>query len=213
MAAVTPLRPALNVGADAERRGAAVRNWRKRSHAIGAVRRLLPLAMLAVLLALGAWLIASTRQTSAPERKGPVPIRMLNPTFQGRDDGRPFVLQAKEAVRDGDNASRIALVEPRMEMQEAPGQPPTRITAKRGVYREDTLILDLEGEVRYSDPEGWRFLTKNAVVDTKRDVVTGDQGIQGEGPSGVFKADRYVIFNQGERVVLRGNVSTLSQPE
>jgi lipopolysaccharide export system protein LptC len=100
-----------------------------------------------------------------------------------------------------------------MEMQEAPGRPPTRITAKRGVYREDTLILDLEGEVRYSDPEGWRFLTKNAVVDTRRDLVTGDQGIEGEGPSGVFKADRYVIFNQGERVVLRGNVSTLSQPE
>jgi lipopolysaccharide export system protein LptC len=213
MAAVSPLRPALNVGADAERRGAAVRNWRKRSHAIGAVRRLLPLMMLAVVIGLGVWLFLSTRETAAPQPSGPVPIRMLNPVFQGRDDGRPFVLHAKEAVRDGKDATRIALVEPRMELQEAPGQPPTRITAKHGVYREDTLVLNLNGEVRYSDPVGWRFLTKNAVVDTKRDLVTGDQGIEGEGPTGVFKADRYLIYNQGERVVLRGNVSTLSNTE
>ena len=99
-----------------------------------------------------------------------------------------------------------------MELQEKPGDPPTRITALRGVYREDTSVLNLDGDVRYADPLGWRFLTKNAVVDTRRDLVTGNQGIKGDGPSGEFSADRYVIYNQGERVILRGNVRTLSRP-
>jgi lipopolysaccharide export system protein LptC len=213
MAALAPLRPALNADADAERRGAAVRNWRRRSQAVAAVRRFLPLLMLAVVAGLGGWLFLQSRETPAPQPTGPVAIRMLNPTFQGRDNGRPFVLQAKEAVRDGKDLSRIALVGPRMELQEKPGAPPTRITAQTGVYREDTLVLDLVGDVRYSDAQGWRFLTKNAVVDTRKDMVTGEQGIEGEGPSGLFKADRYVIYNQGERVVLRGNVQTQSDSQ
>jgi hypothetical protein len=69
------------------------------------------------------------------------------------------------------------------------------------------------GDVRYSDGQGWRFLTKNAVVDTRKDIVTGRQGIEGEGPSGLFKADRYVIYNRGDRVILSGNVQTQSDPQ
>lgn len=213
MVALAPLRPALNADADAERRGAAVRNWRRRSQVVSAFRRFLPFLMVAVVAGLGGWLFLQSRDVAAPEPAGPVAIRMLNPTFQGRDDGRPFVLQATEAIRDGKDAARIALIDPRMELQEKPGEPPTRITAQTGVYREDTLVLDLKGEVRYSDGQGWRFLTKNAVVDTRKDVVSGEQGIEGEGPSGLFKADRYVIYNQGDRVVLRGNVHTQSDPQ
>ena len=210
MAVLTPLRPTLNAGADAERLQKSVRGWRRRSQVVAAVRRGLPLLMVAVLAALGWWVFQQTRGPRAADPTGQVPIRLLNPIFRGQDNGRPFVLQAREAVRDGRNYQRIALVSPIMELQEQPGGPPTRITAQRGVYREDTLILDLEGDVRYSNAQGWRFLTKNAVIDTKRDVVTGNGGIQGDGPAGQFLADRYVIYNQGERVVLRGNVKTLS---
>jgi lipopolysaccharide export system protein LptC len=211
MTALAPLRPALNPDVDAERRGAAVRNWRRRSQVVAGVRRFFPLLMLAVVAGIVWWLFIRTREAEAPEQKGPVAIRMLNPVFQGRDDGRPFVLQAKEATRDGRDSARIALIAPRMELQEKPGDPPTRISAETGVYREDTLILDLKGDVRYSDGQGWRFLTTNAVVDTRKDTITGNQGIQGEGPSGLFKADRYVIYNQGERIILRGNVQTQSE--
>ncbi|MBW3559113.1 MAG: LPS export ABC transporter periplasmic protein LptC [Proteobacteria bacterium] len=200
----------MDAGADAERRGAAVRNWRRRSHGINLVRRVLPLMMIAVLGGLGWWLFSQASKSDAAAPTGPVEIHMKNPVFQGRDDGRPFILQASEAVRDGKDYARIALVDPKMEIQEKPGEPPTRISAATGVYREDTLILDLKGDVRYSDAAGWRFLTTNAVVDTRRDVVTGNRGIEGEGPSGQFKADGYVIYNHGERVVLRGNVRTVS---
>lgn len=211
MAVLTPLRPSLDVGADAERRGAAVRGWRRRSQVVNLIRRLLPVFMIAVLGALGYWLVARTRGTEAPKPTGPVPIRLLNPTFQGRDDGRPFVLRATEAVRDGKDYQRIALVKPEMELQEKPGGPPTRISALRGVYRQDSLVLNLQGDVRYTDARGWRFFTKNAVVDTRRDLVTGNEGIKGDGPTGQFSADRYVIYNQGERVILRGNVRTVSE--
>jgi lipopolysaccharide export system protein LptC len=211
MAVLTPLRPSLNAGADAERLQQSVQGWRRRSGVVAGVRRLLPLLMVAVVAALGWWIFQQTRGPRADAPTGQVPIRIVNPVFRGQDNGRPFVLQAREAVRDGKNYQRVALVAPTLEMQEKPGAPPTRITAKQGVYREDTLILDLEGDVRYSDALGWRFLTKNAVVNTKRDTVVGDQGIEGDGPTGHFSADRYVIYNQGERVILRGNVKTISE--
>lgn len=211
MAVLTPLRPSLNAGADAERLQQSVRGWRRRSQVVGAVRRMLPVLMAAVVAVLGWWIFQQTRGPRSEAPAGQVPIRIVNPVFRGQDDGRPFVLQAREAVRDGKDYQRVALTAPTMELQEKPGALPTRITAKRGVYREDTLILDLEGDVRYSDALGWRFLTRNAVIDTKRDTVVGDQGIEGDGPTGHFSADRYVIYNQGERVILRGNVKTISE--
>jgi len=203
-------RPALNPSADATRVQRAAGAWRRRSHLIGGFRRILPLVMIAVVLALG-WRVFRQADPAAPaDDARQLPIRMVNPTFRGRDDGRPFVLSAREAVRDGRNYQRIALVAPRMVMQNAPGQPPTRVSAERGVYREDTLVLTLEGDVLYSDAAGWRFKTRNAVVDTKRNLITGDQGVTGEGPTGRVSARSYSIRNQGERVEFRGNVVTLS---
>lgn len=208
---LTPLRSTVNASADAQRLQRSVGKWRRRSHLINSFRRLLPLFMIAVIGGLG-WFIfrqaAPAPVSTANDRQ--LPIRMLNPTFRGRDDGRPFVLSAREATRDGRDFQRIALVAPSIVMQNKPGEPPTRVTAQRGVYREDTLVLVLEGDVRYSDAVGWRFLTKNAVVDTKKNLITGEQGVEGDGPSGHVKADRYSIYNQGERVTFRGNVSTLS---
>jgi len=208
---LTPLRQtATNASADAERLQRSVGKWRRRSHLIGGVRRLLPLLMVAALGGLG-WFIFREASPSAPvENTRQLPIRMVNPVFRGQDDGRPFVLSAREATRDGENYQRIALVAPNMVLQNKPDEPPTRVTAERGVYREDTLVLTLEGDVRYSDGVGWRFLTKNAVVDTKRNLISGDQGVEGDGPAGHVKADAYSIYNQGERVTFRGNVSTLS---
>lgn len=208
---LTPLSSAANASADAERLQRSVGKWRRRSHLINSLKRLLPLIMIALVGGLGWFIVRQADPAPAPaEDTRQLPIRMVNPTFRGRDDGRPFVLSAREATRDGRNYQRIALVAPSMVMENKPGEPPTRVTAERGVYREDTLVLTLEGDVRYSDAQGWRFLTKNAVVDTKRDLITGDQGVEGEGPTGHVKADSYSIYNEGERVTFRGNVSTLS---
>lgn len=208
---LTPLRPTINASADAARLQKSVANWRRRSYLIGSFRRMLPLLMIGVVGALVWWIFVRTNEGAGPaENTRQLPIRMINPTFRGQDDGRPFVLSAKEAVRDGRDYQRIALIAPTMVMQNKPGEPPTRVSAQRGVYREDTLVLNLEGDVRYSDATGWRFLTKNAVVDTKRNLVTGNQGVEGDGPAGHVKADAYSIYNQGERVSFRGNVSTLT---
>lgn len=209
MAVLTPLRSSTLPGADSGRLHRSVRGWRRRSHLIGGFRRALPLLMIVVVGALIYWIVRESVGVKTAPQAGPVAIRMLNPTFRGRDDGRPFVLSAREAVRDGKNYQRIALVAPSLVLQNGPDEPPTRVSAQRGVYREDTLILTLEGDVRYADAVGWTFLTRNAVVDTRRNLITGDEGIEGRGPSGRVAADSYVIYNQGERVTFRGNVRTI----
>ncbi|MDP8916420.1 MAG: LPS export ABC transporter periplasmic protein LptC [Pseudomonadota bacterium] len=207
---LTPLGQTINASADAQRLQRSVGKWRRRSYLISSFRRLLPLVMIAVVGVLGWFIFRQAAPTAPAQDARQLPIRMVNPTFRGQDDGRPFVLSAREATRDGRDYQRIALLAPTMTLQNKPGEPPTRVTAERGVYREDTLVLTLEGDVRYSDAVGWRFLTKNAVVDTKRNLITGDQGVEGDGPTGHVKADSYSIYNQGERVTFRGNVSTLA---
>jgi lipopolysaccharide export system protein LptC len=81
-----------------------------------------------------------------------------------------------------------------------------RVTARSGVYLENSQVMTLEGEVRLVDPSGWRFATERAVVDTRRDTITGDKRVEGVGPTQRISGDTYAIYNRGERVIMRGNI-------
>ena len=42
------------------------------------------------------------------------------------------------------------------------------------------------------------------MVDTATGVVTGNKGVQGQGPLGTISASSYAIYDQGERVTFNG---------
>ena len=202
-----PLR-SIDPTVDAARLQAAVQRWRRRSRLIHFFRRALPALIVLILAGL---LITMAVQTfgrrAEPETN--VSVRMLNPRFRGRDDrGRAFLLSAREAVRDARNFQRVLLQDPSMVLQTQPDATPLRVTAKSGVYMEDTQVMTMQGEVRLSDPSGWNFATERAVVDTRRDLITGDQPIQGVSPSQRISANSFAIYNRGERFVFSGNVKS-----
>ncbi len=183
-------------------------HYRRRSQSIRFWRRALPAAMLAIAGLMALWiggrsLIARLTTSQNAKNAG---VHMINPRFFGRDtSNRAFVLGAREATRDVAAARTVTLSAPSVTL-DADGANPTHVQANQGVYREDQRRLNLVGKVELKDGRGYRFLTSKAVVDTTNGQVSGDSGVQGDGPLGRVVASSYGVYDRGRRIVMKGDV-------
>ena len=196
---------------DADRAGYRrdLRRWRRRSRRVRLARVVLPLAMVGILATVGgqvAWRTVTGGDRRPSESKAQ--IRMISPRFYGQSsDGRPFVITARSAVRDEADLKRVFLDAPTLTL--GVGSPaPTRSTADRGIYREDTLKLQLFGNVRMDDGAGYRFASNEAMIDTRNGNTTGETALQGEGPTGQVQSNAYSVYDKGDRIIFRGGVKT-----
>ena len=192
--------------ADERRVVLAGREWRARSRRVMLLRRVLPLVI--ALLAGGTALWVGTRSIIAGVERSRVEsreVRLSNPMFHGQDEqGRSFVIGAAQAVRDPETGM-FRLDAPVMRLTLEAGKT-SELSAGHGLYDEASRTLILRGEVIIEDGgAGFRFVTPEAVVDTRTGVVTGDKGIQGAGALGTVAASSYAIYDQGSRVVFSGS--------
>lgn len=179
--------------------------WQRRSRRVRLARKLLPMAIVAIVLGMAGWVIG---RALLPGRLSAevAAIRMLNPRFVGRDNqDQAFLIGAIQALRDENNDKRAVLEQPFITLGAA------RIGAKTAVYREDVGRLVLQGQVVFDDGNGGRITTDEAVVDTRAGVVTGEPrvtggGVRAEGTFGNVQAGSYAIYDQGRRIVFKGGV-------
>jgi lipopolysaccharide export system protein LptC len=191
--------------ADEARVAQAGERWRTRSRRVKLYRRVLPILIL--MLAGGAltWTVFRTVM-SGVERKASESreIRLDNPMFHGQDaQGRSFVIGAQGAIRDP-STGYFRLVGPLLRLNLG-GRKTTELTADGGTYIETQRKVVIGPNVKISDGgSGFVLTTPEAVVDTNTGVVTGDKGVQGQGPLGTINASSYAIYDQGQRVVFSG---------
>ncbi|WP_333611351.1 LPS export ABC transporter periplasmic protein LptC [Brevundimonas bullata] len=191
--------------ADEARVAQAGERWRARSRRVKLYRRVLPILIL--MLAGGAltWTVFRTVM-SGVERKASESreIRLDNPMFHGQDaQGRSFVIGAQGAIRDP-ATGYFRLVGPLLRLNLG-GRKTTELTADGGTYIETQRKVVIGPNVKISDGgSGFVLTTPEAVVDTNTGVVTGDKGVQGQGPLGTINASSYAIYDQGQRVVFSG---------
>lgn len=191
--------------ADEARVAQAGERWRTRSRRVKLYRRVLPILIL--MLAGGAltWTVFRTVM-SGVERKASESreIRLDNPMFHGQDaQGRSFVIGAQGAIRDP-ATGYFRLVGPLLRLNLG-GRKTTELTADGGTYIETQRKVLIGPNVKISDGgSGFVLTTPEAVVDTNTGVVTGDKGVQGQGPLGTINASSYAIYDQGQRVVFSG---------
>ena len=181
--------------------------WKRRSRLIAVLRKVLPTCIALLVFALaGQVLWSSLASKKSQARETPVAIRMLNPRFFGRDEqGRSFMISAREATRDDRDLKRVTLDQPMVSLGlDTPA--PSRVSAMNGLYTEDDRILRLDGQVRIEDGAGYRFATEKAVVDTRAGVVTGDTPMVGDGPVGQVTSRSYAVYDKGDRIVFKGGV-------
>jgi lipopolysaccharide export system protein LptC len=187
----------------------ALELWRRRSRLIKRLRWGLPLAMAALLALLLGW--AAFNTLIQPMGFGTAPnsatsIRMINPRFYGRDHGgKAFSVAAAFAVRDNNQFQRIYVEKPMLVLGALPG-PATQVSADKGVYREDTRMLTLDGNVHVHDSQGNDFLTSHAVIDTKTDDIEGPVPVAGHGPLGRIASASYAVHNGGAQILFSGKV-------
>lgn len=192
--------------ADEERVARAAEGWRARSRRVQVYRRILPIIILLIAGGALTWTVFRTVM-SGVERKASETgeIRLENPMFHGQDaQGRSFVIGAKGAVRDP-ATGHFRLVGPLLRLNLG-GRKVTELTADGGTYLESQRKVVIGPNVRISDGEsGFVLQTPEAVVDTTTGIVTGNKGVTGEGPLGTLNATSYAIYEQGQKVVFKGD--------
>ncbi|MEM6535205.1 MAG: hypothetical protein AAGA24_00165 [Pseudomonadota bacterium] len=135
-------------------------------------------------------------------------VTMVNPRFTGRNvDGEAFVITAETARRRRSDSSVIDLMNPRLVDELG-----TQVVAPSGVFRQAANTLDLFEDVEVTDHEGYTFNTAAARVYVLEGRVEGFEPLSGDGPLGDVRADTYEILDEGDRVVLRGNVDMVLYP-
>ena len=191
--------------ADEARVAQAGERWRARSRRVKLYRRVLPIVILTLAGGALTWTVFRTVM-SGVERKASESreIRLDNPMFHGQDaQGRSFVIGAKGAIRDP-ATGYFRLVGPLLKLNLG-GRKVTELTADGGTYIETSRKVVIGPNVKISDGgSGFVLTTPEAVVDTNTGVVTGDKGVQGQGPLGTINASSYAIYDQGQRVVFSG---------
>lgn len=187
-------------------RGAEITRWRRRSRLIRTLRFLLPALMLIIVGLLAAQVVwKSMSEQPTAQREARTAIRLLNARFVGRvEDGRGFLLGAKQAIRSEDDYQSVSLVDPMLTVGQGEGS--SRVMAKIGNFNERDKMLRLRGDVRIDEGQGFRFMSQEAIIDTRTGKVVGQSAVQGDGPLGQLNAKSYSVEDKGDRLVFRGGV-------
>lgn len=116
-------------------------------------------------------------------------LRVDNALYRGTDDkGRPFSLTADEAVQQSsaEGIVRLQDVVARILLDEGPGQ----LTADGGAYTIEDEVLQVDGPLRLTAADGYRFVASGVSINLETKRVTGSDGVEGAIPAGTFSADR-----------------------
>ncbi len=187
------------------RRTTTLREARRRTALVHIVRLLFTIgAVLAAGLLIGP-AVQHAISSGAPRYTAPaLAVTMINPRFEDRDaNGKPYVITADTARRRREDVTVIDLVNPKLEDSLA-----TSVRAREGVFHRNDQILDLVGDVVMVDAAGYTFTADTARIYVRENRVEGQSPLYGVGPVGEVRADGYEVLDDGDRIVLTGNVWT-----
>jgi lipopolysaccharide export system protein LptC len=131
-------------------------------------------------------------------------LRMSNARYVGSDDQqRPYVVTSILATRESAHAPSTDLKTPKADMTTAGGAW-VAVTAETGVYHNDAKLLDLAGDVSVFHDGGTEFHTTTAQVDLGTGSATGDDPVDGQGPSATIKAEGFRLYDRGAVIIFTG---------
>ncbi len=140
--------------------------------------------------------------------------RMINARYLGMDErNQPFTVTAAEAVQPDPDSQLIHLRDITADMFVENSQAEwLAVTANRGVYEQDTQLLDLRGAVSLFSDAGHEFHTESAHVDLNAGIAEGDEPIAGQGPFGLIDAGNFRLVENGETLYFGGTVKLVIFP-
>lgn len=192
------------------RRATSLKDARRRTALVHILRLLFTIG--AVLSA--GWLLGTVIESSMRERRAQpgaagLSVTVHGPRFDGFDDNdRPYTLTALTAQRRRDNPVLVDLVNPHLKDVAS-----STVQARTGVWNSETEILDLQGDVVMTDAAGYTFTSQQTRMYVRENRVEGQDPLTGFGPIGEVRADAYEVLEDGDRILLKGNVWTKFTPK
>jgi len=139
----------------------------------------------------------------------PSSVTMVNPRFDGLDaNDRRYSLTAETAHPRRENRKIVDLVNPHLQDWSG-GQ----VQSREGVFNDANDVLDLVGDVVMTDAAGYTFTADRTRLFLGENRVEGLTPLNGYGPLGEIKSDSYEVLDDGNRIVLKGNVWTKFTPK
>ncbi len=187
------------------RRATSLKEARERTALVHILRLLFTIGAVLSAGVLIGFILKDVVSDSGP-RPPPPPAAgaVMAPQFRGIDSaGKPYTVTAETARRHRENSSLIDLTNPRLEDATS-----KTVSADAGVWDEKKRILDLSGNVVMEDAAGYTFKSDKTRMYVEESRVEGKTPLQGVGPMGDVTADSYEVLDDGNRIVLKGNVST-----
>lgn len=199
-----------------QRRAKSLADARRRSRFVAGLRgALIAAAVLVALNALIQMVLSGGSERPASEVNLSAGAgeseRIINPRFTGRDEsGVPYEITAQTAERRGGAEQALTDLErPTLEyalLDDAADA--SRVLAEHGVFDDANLSLQLDTNVRLTTRSGYVFATQFATLYLREGVVTGPQPVHGRAPWGAVRADQFEVREDGQLVILRGDVRT-----
>lgn len=174
----------------------------------------LPMAAMALVLLVVVW----PRIQSAVEKISQLPridfsqardLRMVNLHYAGKDKhDRPFTVTADSARQQSESDDLVELEGPKADMTTQSGSW-LALNAYTGVYRPQTQLLDLFGNVEVFQDKGNDFVTDSAHIDMAKGNAEGSDPVEGHGPFGTIKAEGFRIEDQGDVIFFTGKTELM----
>ncbi len=186
---------------------------RKHSSRIRFIR--LCLIMLAMLLVAAlVWEFTQRGTASDFEDNPSESVKMVNPRYSGRtEDGLPFYLTAKEAIRTTADETTVSLINPVLEFFREEGAKKSLVIAETGTYDNINKILNLRSDVDLNTDDGYDCDTTHARIYTKTKTIEGDEPISCVGPFGTVNGNAYEILDNYKTFVFKNQMSAVLEPE
>ena len=187
------------------------------SRFVGAMRWLLPVVALGLILLVALWPQLKMDEDefrigfAALDMMDVTRDEMLNPRYTGVDEeDQPFTVTASKAIRAQNDASLIELDKPQADMT-LDNQAWVSVTAREGIYNQDSQVLDLSGEVAIFHDSGYQFHTESARLDLNRKTARGEDPVTGHGPLGQIVSDGFFIDHNKSRVPFTGQAKLIGR--
>ncbi len=112
-------------------------------------------------------------------------------------------MTAALATRESAHAPHTDLQSPKADLTTSSGAW-VAATAATGVYHNATRLLDLMGDVSMFHDGGTEFHTERAQVDLSAGAATGDDPVDGQGPTSTIKAEGFRLYDRGAVIIFTG---------
>lgn len=181
---------------------------RRYSMVVKALRFALPFAALvivAVLLALN----GSEEAFKAVPKEKIVPLttgrnELINPHYESASkDQRPYTVTADKAVQSLNDTQLVLLDKPKSDMT-LKGGDHVQAESDKGVYRQDTQMLALDGNVKLHHQLGYTLHTTHMDGSMQDEIFWTEQPVHGDGPKGTIEGTAALINNDTGLLLVLG---------